>query len=115
MNGHIRVICYNVLAPSLVDPSHFPGTPKFVLNTYAREMNITREIEFWNADVVCLQEVDESSYKNHYKSAMENLGYSIMIYKKRTGQKKDGCALFARDSKLKLWRMDSIEVFAEYL
>ena len=52
-----------------------------------------QEIHQYNCDVLCLQEIQCDHYETHFKPSLSKLGYDG-LYKKRTGDKRDGCAIF---------------------
>ena len=51
------------------------------------------EIKQYDCDIVCLQEVQEEHYITHFDPTLKALGYRS-VFKKRTGDKMDGCAIF---------------------
>lgn len=63
------------------------------------------ELGLWSADILCLQEVDK------FQDLEEDLkirGYSG-IWKMRTGEPVDGCAIFWRSTRFKLLHEEAIE------
>ncbi|XP_063074176.1 protein angel homolog 2 [Engraulis encrasicolus] len=94
------VMSYNILSQQLLHENSYLyrhcSVP--VLDWKYRYANIMKEIEEHNADILCLQEVQEDHYVSQMKPSLEALGYQCE-YKKRTGGKPDGCAVvFKRDS-----------------
>jgi len=71
---------------------------------------ILEELKFYNADVICLQELTETNYLNFYKPALKELGFESIFYKKYKENKSiavtenreniDGCGTFIKSSKL---------------
>ncbi|KAG7255236.1 hypothetical protein CRUP_037776 [Coryphaenoides rupestris] len=55
----------------------------------------------WFLQILCLQEVQQDHYDTQLKPALQKLGYQC-VYKKRTGDKPDGCALVFKSSRLSL-------------
>lgn len=94
---------YNILAQDLLQDNAYlyrhcdPG----VLPWDFRLPNLLREIEQYDADVLCLQEVQQDHYETQMKPALQALGYQC-VYKKRTGQKPEGCAMVFKSSRLSL-------------
>ncbi|KAL4425811.1 hypothetical protein ABPG75_009827 [Micractinium tetrahymenae] len=94
-----RVLSYNILADHLAHEHAaelYSSAPHFSLRWSYRSGLILREILHHRPDVVCLQEVD------HFRQMQEELqphGYEGM-YTKRTGDRRDGLAIF--------WRTDSV-------
>lgn len=54
----LRVVSYNILADSYVEPSYFPRTPAEILDAGRRRPALAARIAGLGADVVCLQEVE---------------------------------------------------------
>lgn len=69
------------------------GKPDDVLDWETRFSRIISEISFLKSQIVCLQEVETEHFSSHFVPALARLGYKG-IYKKRTNDKKDGCAIF---------------------
>ncbi|RRT72766.1 hypothetical protein GW17_00055185 [Ensete ventricosum] len=75
------------------------------MNWNSRKRLICHEIRRWNADLLCLQEVDR--YED-ISICIRGKGY-VGGYKGRTGGAKDGCALFWKKERFKLLEVDNIE------
>ncbi|XVE99999.1 hypothetical protein REPUB_Repub03eG0248600 [Reevesia pubescens] len=86
-----RLVSYNILAQVYVKSSLFPHSPSPCLRWKARSQAILTLLKHLGPHFFCLQEVDE--FDSFYKKNMEALGYSS-IYVQRSGQKRDGCAIF---------------------
>jgi mRNA deadenylase 3'-5' endonuclease subunit Ccr4 len=97
----IRLLCYNILADSLVNPTHYPSVDGALLTWEYRKANILNELDYWHADVACLQEVDGGEMWADIRGAMEDNGY-VGRHKQRSGDKSDGCATFWLASR---WRL----------
>jgi len=96
-NG-FSVCSYNVLANSYIKPKWFPWSSKQALNWPFRWKNLKEELSNISSDIYCLQEVDEfETFEKFFKS----IGYAS-FFKKRTGYRNDGCAIFIRKSKFNL-------------
>jgi len=94
----ISVVTYNILADDYVKTNYFPWSSLDVLKWEFRKNNIIKKIVSMNSDVICLQEVD------HYEELQQNLqslGY-LGVYLKRTGLRRDGCAIFFKESRWNL-------------
>ncbi|XP_029984228.1 protein angel homolog 2 isoform X1 [Sphaeramia orbicularis] len=106
------VMSYNILSQDLLlDNSYLyrhcnPG----VLPWEYRLPNLLKEIQQHNADILCLQEVQEDHFVNQIKPALLALGYQCE-YKKRTGRKPDGCAIVFKTSRLSLVSSNPVEFF----
>lgn len=106
------VMSYNILSQELLQDNAYlyqhcnPG----VLPWDHRLPNLLAEIQQYNADILCLQEVQEDHYENQIKPALQALGYQCE-YKKRTGRKPDGCAVIFKSSRLSLLSSNPVEFF----
>ncbi|KAF4798640.1 Protein angel 2 [Turdus rufiventris] len=106
------VMSYNILSQNLLeDNSHLYKhcRQRLLFWTY-RFPNILQEIKELDADVLCLQEVQEDHYRAEIKSSLESLGYHCE-YKMRTGRKPDGCAICFKTSKFSLISSNPVEFF----
>ncbi|XP_039121336.1 carbon catabolite repressor protein 4 homolog 4-like isoform X2 [Dioscorea cayenensis subsp. rotundata] len=100
-----RLVSYNILAQVYVKSSNFPGSPSSCLKWKIRSQAILTALKSFNADFLCIQELDE--YDSFYKSNLESTGYSG-IYIQRNGQKRDGCGIFYKPNCAKLVSMEEI-------
>lgn len=102
------ILSYNILGDSLArdhwDKLYF-HIPRHFLDWERRKRSILFELGLWSADVICLQEVDRFQ---DLKEELELRGYSG-IWKMRTGDPVDGCAIFWRNCRFKLLYEESIE------
>ncbi|PIK43373.1 hypothetical protein BSL78_19782, partial [Apostichopus japonicus] len=97
------VLCYNVLAQGLLDGNSYlykQVHPQF-LDWNFRKANLLQEMRCLNSDIICLQEVESEHYQNFFQPSLAKNGYTG-IYKKRTGNKSDGCAIFFKSNKFQL-------------
>jgi mRNA deadenylase 3'-5' endonuclease subunit Ccr4 len=60
-----------------------------------RKSKLVFELSLWSADIMCLQEVDKFQ---DLEEEMKHRGYSA-IWKMRTGNAVDGCAIFWRSNR----------------
>ncbi|KFZ54598.1 Protein angel 2 [Antrostomus carolinensis] len=106
------VMSYNILSQNLLeDNSHlYKHCRQHLLIWTYRFPNILQEIKQLDADVLCLQEVQEDHYRKEIKSSLESLGYHCE-YKMRTGRKPDGCAICFKTSKFSLISSNPVEFF----
>ncbi|XP_022062608.2 protein angel homolog 2 isoform X1 [Acanthochromis polyacanthus] len=106
------VMSYNILSQELLQDNAYlyrhcnPG----VLPWEYRLPNLLAEIQQHNADILCLQEVQQDHYENQIKPALQALGYHCE-YKKRTGRKPDGCAVTFKTSRFSLLSSNPVEFF----
>ncbi|KAF6167275.1 hypothetical protein GIB67_043136 [Kingdonia uniflora] len=102
------VLSYNILADYLAMNHRrelYFHIPWHILDWEWRKRKIVFELGLWSADIMCLQEVDR------FQDLEEDLklqGYSG-IWKMRTGNAIDGCAIFWRTSRFKLVHEEYIE------
>jgi mRNA deadenylase 3'-5' endonuclease subunit Ccr4 len=99
----IKVMQYNILADCYTKSDSFPYCPDKYLEWSYRFEKIMKTIVDSDADVVCLQEVESDMYFETMKDyLMEKGGYSSIFKKRPHPHKKDGCAIFFKDSKLEI-------------
>ncbi|XP_025912909.1 protein angel homolog 1 isoform X3 [Apteryx rowi] len=107
-----RVMSYNILAQDLVEQGldlYLHCHPD-ILNWNYRLPNILQEIQHWDPDVLCLQEVQENHYWEQLEPTFRMMGFAC-FYKRRTGRKTDGCAVCYKHSKFQLISVSPIEYF----
>ncbi|XP_034967190.1 protein angel homolog 2 isoform X2 [Zootoca vivipara] len=106
------IMSYNILSQDLLeDNSHlYRHCQRHVLAWNYRFPNILADIKRLDADVLCLQEVQEDHYRIEIKPSLEALGYHCE-YKMRTGRKPDGCTICFKASKFHLLSSNPVEFF----
>ncbi|XP_058724842.1 carbon catabolite repressor protein 4 homolog 6 isoform X2 [Vicia villosa] len=103
-----KVLSYNILADYLA-MDHWKKlyyhVPPYMLNWQWRKSKIISELGLWSADIMCFQEVDR------FDELVEDLKFKGYrgIWKMRTGNPVDGCAIFWRTSRFNLLYEESIE------
>ncbi|KAH0510460.1 Protein angel-like protein 2 [Microtus ochrogaster] len=104
------VMSYNILSQDLLeDNSHlYRHCRRPVLHWSFRFPNIMKEIKHFDADVLCLQEVQEDHYGTEIRPSLESLGYHCE-YKMKTGRKPDGCAICFKHAKFSLVSVKPVE------
>ncbi|ORY43732.1 hypothetical protein BCR33DRAFT_850934 [Rhizoclosmatium globosum] len=102
------VMSYNGLADTLLHrhPHLYRHLPHNLLAWAVRVKAIGDEISRFSPDVVCLQEVEPSAFKNDFQKMLEK-DYKG-IYCRRLGDAVDGCALFYRTDKIKLMHSENL-------
>ncbi|KAK1696884.1 hypothetical protein QYE76_013581 [Lolium multiflorum] len=104
--GHqFRLVSYNILAQVYVKSAFFPHSPSASLKWKARSKAVLAELKSFQADLMCIQELDE--YETFYKKNMESSGYSS-IYVQRSGDKRDGCGIFYKPKSMELMQKEVI-------
>jgi len=111
----ITLMSYNILADCLaaMHPelyTHCKDQGQDVLKWEYRFARLMQEIQQHNCDVICLQEVQCDHYETHFKPSLSNLGYNG-VFKKRTGDKRDGCAIFFKSGRLELVDTTDVEYY----
>lgn len=106
------VMTYNILSQDLLQDNGYlyRHCNPDVLPWDYRLPNLLAEIQQHDADILCLQEVQEDHYENQIKPALQALGYHCE-YKKRTGRKPDGCAVTFKASRFSLLSSNPVEFF----
>ncbi|KAG8504436.1 Protein angel-2 [Galemys pyrenaicus] len=101
------VMSYNILSQDLLeDNSHlYRHCRRPVLHWSFRFPNILKEIKHFDADVLCLQEVQEDHYGTEIRPSYH------CEYKMRTGKKPDGCAICFKHSKFSLLSVNPVEFY----
>ncbi|KAL3052128.1 hypothetical protein OYC64_004811 [Pagothenia borchgrevinki] len=104
------VMSYNILSQQLLQDNAYlyRHCPPAVLSWDYRRPNLLAEIQQHDADILCLQEVQEDHYEEQIKPALQALGYHCE-FKKRTGSKPDGCAVIFKSSRLSLLSSNPVE------
>ncbi|NXL93498.1 ANGE1 protein, partial [Alectura lathami] len=107
-----RVMSYNILAQDLVEQGLdlYLHCPPDILSWDYRLPNILQEIQHWDPDVLCLQEVQENHYWEQLEPTFKKMGFAC-FYKRRTGRKTDGCAVCYKHSRFQLISVSPIEYF----
>ncbi|XP_062492082.1 protein angel homolog 1 isoform X2 [Pezoporus occidentalis] len=107
-----RVMSYNILAQDLVEQSLdlYQHCHPDILNWNYRLPNLLQEIQHWDPDVLCLQEVQENHYWEQLEPTFKRMGFTC-FYKRRTGKKTDGCAVCYKHSRFQLISFSPVEYF----
>ncbi|XP_078470572.1 2',5'-phosphodiesterase 12 [Lampetra planeri] len=103
--GRLRAVSYNVLADvyaqtEVARTALFPYCPAYALGLDYRQNLLRKELAAYNADVVCLQEVDKNVFAEGLRPVMEALGMEGMYRMKE--RQKEGLATFFRSDRFRL-------------
>ena len=109
----IRTVCYNLLADLYADSDFsrrnlFPYCPPYALDMEYRRQLLLKEILGYNADLVCLQEVDSKVFDFDLSVVLKQRGDFEGDFSKKGGQVSEGCACFWRRSKFELIFADRV-------
>ncbi|KAI4307386.1 hypothetical protein L6164_030585 [Bauhinia variegata] len=93
------ILSYNILS-DLYTVRRYRHCPQWALAWEYRRQNLLREIIDYDADIICLQEMQSDHFESFLKPELTKKGY-LAIYKKRTNEVytanqyvTDGCATF---------------------
>ncbi|KAL6614938.1 hypothetical protein ACP70R_037208 [Stipagrostis hirtigluma subsp. patula] len=102
-----KVLSYNILADYLAQEHQFlyERIPQFILHWNWRKDKLVYEFGLWSPDILCLQEVDKFT---DLEQVLASQGYNG-IWKMRTGNAADGCAIFWRTARFQLRYEENIE------
>ncbi|KAL1318567.1 hypothetical protein HN51_070880 [Arachis hypogaea] len=106
-NDKVTIVSYNILGVENASKhlDLYANTPRSFLEWERRKRLIFEEINTYNASVLCFQEVD---HFNDLDNLFQNNGFKG-VYKARTGDAHDGCALFWKDKLFTLLHQEDIE------
>nr|XP_028574849.1 protein angel homolog 1 isoform X2 [Podarcis muralis] len=107
-----RVMSYNILAQDLIEqsPHLYMHCHPDIMDWSYRFTNLLQEIQHWDPEILCLQEVQENHYWEQLEPTLTMMGFAC-IYKRRTGRKTDGCAICYKQSKFQLISASPVEYF----
>ncbi|XP_074115456.1 CCR4-NOT transcription complex subunit 6-like [Cotesia typhae] len=111
------VMSYNVLSSSYATPKMYGYCPKEYLNWEVRGQNIMSEIFQYNADIICLQEVEMEQFDVFFLPNLQSMEYEgIFAPKSRALTMSelnrnlvDGCAIFWKIDKFSLDKSKLVE------
>jgi CCR4-NOT transcription complex subunit 6 len=100
-------LSYNILCDKYCTQSQYGYTPSGALEWAHRREIILGELRERNADIICLQEIDQESFNDYFRGALAHQDYKGVFWPKsraRTMAEKeaklvDGCATFYKNSK----------------
>ncbi|XP_054787087.1 carbon catabolite repressor protein 4 homolog 5-like isoform X2 [Prosopis cineraria] len=103
----IVVVSYNILGVENASkhPDLYSNIPHRFLEWDRRKLLIREEIYNYNASILCFQEVDRF---DNLDNLLQNDGFKG-VYKARTGEAYDGCAVFWKDKLFTLLHQEDIE------
>ncbi|KAL3694475.1 hypothetical protein R1sor_008126 [Riccia sorocarpa] len=102
----LRLVSYNILAQAYVKSVNFPHSPRSCLRWKNRSEAVISRLLNLDADLLCLQELDE--YHTFYRDKLDKAGYGS-VYVQRGNGKKDGCGIFFKRSRITLLSEEIID------
>lgn len=115
--GRFTVLTYNILADLYATQRAFPASePHTLLWQYRRQL-ILRELASYDADIICLQEVQSTNFYEDLCPELDKLGFDA-VFKKKTQEDvlmkegkytMDGCATFYRRDRFSLVKKYEVE------
>ena len=104
--GEFRIVSYNILADMYSDSKsaredlfrHCP--PQYLTMDYRKHL-LLKELLGYNADLICLQEVDSSEFDRHLAPAFK-LKTSLAGLVSLKNEMKEGCAIFYDQNRFRL-------------
>lgn len=100
-----KILSYNILADCYADPDWLKQSKKEDLEFKARSLKILKQIQGFDCDIICLQEVDH--YHDFYKKQFDDLGYKN-IYVRKLGPKHDGVLIGVKSDRYEI--VNSVEL-----
>lgn len=109
---HIRVLSYNLLA------SLYASKEKTYMYSYCKPEWLSKErrmpmlaaeILAYDADILCLQEVDYSVFTDFLRPMLYSKGY-CGFYSNKISLQREGCAMFWRDDRFECTMEDTLAV-----
>lgn len=110
LGSRFTLISYNILSQTLLNEHHYlyaNCNPKD-LEWPSRGQRIISELLHNKADIICLQEVESEHLYSLYQPRLARHGYEC-LYKKKTGYKLDGCAIFYKSRLFHLLNHKGVE------
>eukprot|EP00029_Vermamoeba_vermiformis_P003880 TRINITY_DN1440_c0_g1_i1.p1 TRINITY_DN1440_c0_g1~~TRINITY_DN1440_c0_g1_i1.p1 ORF type:complete len:516 (-),score=133.19 TRINITY_DN1440_c0_g1_i1:41-1564(-) len=101
----IKVCTYNILAPIWTNPANYDWCPAWALEWSYRRAIIVKELLSYDADIICLQEVDNQGYEKDLRPELAKHEYEGIF--KENGS-REGTAIFWRRKRFGLVDSKSI-------
>eukprot|EP00803_Ostreobium_quekettii_P002086 evm.model.scf_565.5 EVM.evm.TU.scf_565.5 scf_565:12776-26338(-) len=109
-----RVVTYNILADQYVSMNDtqellFNYCDKKYLSLDYRKQLVLEELEGYNADIICLQEIDEKAFRSYFQPHFADRGFEGYYANKVTAV-REGCATFFRSSRFEVLRQKDVSL-----
>ncbi|KAK9319656.1 Endonuclease/exonuclease/phosphatase [Lipomyces orientalis] len=102
----VKIMTYNVLGQALIRRKLFPTNGE-ALKWRWRSKMLLAELTYYDADIMCLQEVDLAHMDTFYEPELRRLGYEFVFH--RGEGKNHGLALCWKTSLCSLVRSESVD------
>ncbi|KAI3426985.1 hypothetical protein D9Q98_006929 [Chlorella vulgaris] len=113
--GKFTLLSYNLLADLYATGDQFGYCPPWALAWPYRRLNLLKELLGYDADILCLQEVQSNHFQDFLAPELQKAGYTA-IYKKKTTELYtrnayaiDGCATFFKRDRFALVKKYEVE------
>ena len=104
--SRVRILSFNVLAQSLTSTTRFPYCDRQVLKWRYRRVSLIKEVLSLNADILCLQEID--NYEEWWLDKMGLAGYDGVYLKQTIETRRDGVAIFYKRDLFQLFQTKEV-------
>lgn len=105
------ITSYNILSQNLLENHSelYEHCHPSDLKWPERGLRIRDELLRSDSDIICLQEVHSTHFSQLFLPALKQKGYNY-VYKQRTGDKHDGCAILFKENKFSLTNCVKLEL-----
>jgi len=103
-----KVLTYNILAESYTSSANYFYCPSWALDWNYRKQGILKEILAYDADIICLQEVESLQYTDYFEPELAKVGYAGVFSPKSRARTMedwtavDGCVIFYKRNRYSL-------------
>jgi len=98
--AQIQLVTYNILANSYINVEWYRHCEPAALNWEKRKILLSERVKSFEADIICLQEVEQDAFEL-LEQELVGRGYQG-IYAKKGNDKPDGCATFIEKAQVQL-------------
>ncbi|XP_060856862.1 2',5'-phosphodiesterase 12 [Metopolophium dirhodum] len=103
----IRVVTYNLLAGEYTKTKEaksemYPYCPEEILASSYRHPLILRELQAYNGDIICLQEVDKHFFRRELCPILKQFKGMTGLFLKKNGRRNEGLSCFYSPEKFNL-------------
>lgn len=117
------VLQYNTLCQHYATPKMYRYTPSWALAWEYRRNKLKEQVLSFNCDVICLQEVEASTFEDYWSPLLQKHGYSGLFHAKtrakllanKDSKKVDGCCIFYKNNKFKLLKHENVDFSSTWM